>query len=191
MGPGIVIPVVLIGVVVPVVFAWAKKLKEPPTSLDEELSTAPAVRLTSKALHELTNPPWRVVYEIAPDKLGGIEHVLIGPAGTYAVQTSMEPLPPAGHGEADPHAVANAAIVRGALDDALATCGLSSDRLLRVHWGAGSGGSVTLLPGVTAVDGRSIKAWTDSLDVAALSATQVDLAWQTVLRSIGRPDPLV
>lgn len=189
MGPGIIIPLILIAIVVPVGFTWAKKLKEAPAGLDQPPG-APAARLTSNALRELSTPPWRVIYEIAGDKLGGIEHVLIGPAGAFAVQTSMDPLPDTPKGEPEPHAVAEAAITRGSLDDALRRCALSSERLLRVHWGAGAGGSIQPVPGLTAVDGRSLQAWADSLTGEALSPAQVDLAWQTVLTAIGRPDPL-
>ena len=190
MGPGIVIPVLLIAIVVPLGFAWAKKLKDPPSSLDEA-PAAPAARLTSNALRELPAPPWRVVYEIGEDKLAGVEHVLIGPPGAFALHTSMDPLPEAAEDEPDAHKIAEAAIARGGLDDALRRCGMESDRLLQVHWGAGPGGFIDLMPGVTAVDGRSIMAWADSLNEQAFTSTQIDLAWQTVLASIGRPDPLV
>jgi hypothetical protein len=43
---------------------------------------------------------------------------------------------------------------------------------------------------MTAVNGRSLQEWADSLKQQALTPAQVDLAWQTVLTSIGRPDPL-
>ena len=188
MGPGIIIPLIVIVIVVPIVFAWAKKLKNPTG--DDEPAAAPAARLTSNALRDLATPPWRVVYEIAHDKLGGIEHVMIGPAGAFALQTSMEPLPAVEPGQPEPHALAEAAIARGGLDDALQRCAMSSDRLIRIHWGAGTEGSVDVLPGMTAVNGRSLQAWADSLTEQTLTPAQVDLAWQTVLTSIGRPDPL-
>ena len=60
MGPGIVIPVLLIAIVIPLGFAWAKKLKDAPSSLDDEPPVASAARLTSNALSQLTSPPWRV-----------------------------------------------------------------------------------------------------------------------------------
>jgi len=190
MGLGIIIPVILVVILVPVAFAWAKKLKDPPNSSDDVQLTAPAVRLTSNALRELPTPLWRVVYEIADTKMSDIEHVLIGPAGTFAVQTSMEPLPEQPTGEPEPHAVAAAAISRGNLDDTLRSCAISSDSLVRIHWGAGPSGWIDVLPGLTAVDGRSLESWTESLSEQALTPAQVDLAWQSVLMSIGRPDPL-
>ena len=191
MGPGIVIPLLLIAIVVPLGFAWAKKLKEPPDTMNDGPTAAPAARLTSNALRQLASPPWRVVYEIADDKMGGIEHVLIGPPGALAVRTSMDPLPEPPEVEPDAHALAQAAIARGGLDDALTRCAMSSDRLIWVHWGTASSQSVELMPGVTAVDGRAIDPWAHSLDADVLTLAQIDLAWQTVLTSIGRPDPLV
>lgn len=190
MGPGIVIPLILVAVVVPLAFTWAKRLKDPPASISGEPATAPATRLTSNALRELPTPLWRVVYEIADNKMSGIEHVLIGPAGTFAVQTSMEPLPEQPTGKPEPHAVAAAAILRGNLDDALRRCAMSTDCLVRIHWGAGPSGSIDVLPGLTAVDGRSLLSWAESLTEQTLTPAQVDLAWQTVLTAIGRPDPL-
>lgn len=193
MGPGIVIPVVLVVVAVPLGLAWARQRFKRGVSADDETASSPAVRLTSTALRALPTPPWRVVYEIAADKLGGVEHVLIGPPGAFAVQTSIEPLPAPRTDPPDPQAIARAAILRGAVDDALRKCAMSSDRLVRVHWGistSAQGASVDELPGVTAVDGRGIEAWAAGLDGSRLTAAQVDLAWQTVTTAIGRPDPL-
>ena len=72
---------------------------------------------------------------------------------------------------------------------------MTSDRLVTVHWGANEGAapvSVEVLPGVTAVDGRRVRDWADSAaagrDGPPLSPAQVDLAWQTVVTAIGRPD---
>jgi hypothetical protein len=196
MGPGILIPVLLVAVVVPVAFVWARRRFKEPASGADEPASAPAIRLTSNALRSLESPPWRVVYEIAPDRMSGVEHVLIGPAGVFAVETSMEPMPEP-IADPDPHAVAAAAIMRGALDDALRRCAMSSDRLVRVHWGANrpeSPFSIELMPGVTAVDGRRVGEWagsaTNGRDGPALSSAQVDLLWQTAVTAIGRPDPL-
>ncbi len=126
MGPGIVIPVVLVVVIVPVAFVWARRTFKEGAGAAVEVVPPPSARLTSNALRELPTPPWRVVYEIAADKLGGVEHVAIGPAGIYAMQTSMDPLPAAPVGDPDPKAVGRAAVTRGALDDALRRCAMSS-----------------------------------------------------------------
>ena len=69
---------------------------------------------------------------------------------------------------------------------------MDTDRILDVHWGPpveGAPDSVELVPGLTAVDGRSIVAWATS-QPERLTAAQIDLAWQTVTTAIGRPDPL-
>jgi hypothetical protein len=202
MGPGIIIPVVLIAVVVPMAFTMAKKyLKDGAANRIDEPVATPTARLTSTALRELPTPTWRVVYEIAEEKLGGPGHVLIGPAGIFAVETSLEPLPSPPEGPVDPHAVATAAIARGALDDALRRCAMTSDQLLTVHWGAPAQGApiaVDTVPGAIAVDGRSLSRWAERAvaDVVAdesrqpLSQARIDLAWQTVTTAIGRPDPL-
>jgi hypothetical protein len=196
MGPGILIPVLVIAIVVPVGVTWAHRRFKSPEAADDEPATAPGARLTSNALRTLATPPWRVVYEIHHERLGGVEHVVIGPPGIFALVTSMDPMPTAPDGDPDAHAIAQAAILRGALDDALRRCAMTSDRLLTVHWGVNGAGdaAVDLVPGATAVDGRQIEAWAGSqaarADGTSLTPAQVDLAWQTVVTSIGRPDPL-
>ena len=192
MGLEIIIPVVVIAVIVPIAFAWAKKTFKEASASGSDPTGSPGRRLTSEALRSLPTPEWRVVYEIAADRLGGVEHVVIGPPGVFAVQTSMEPLPAPAGDAADAQEVAQAAIVRGDLDDALRRCAMSSDRLVRVYWGPvgdGTPGAVDHMAGVTAVHGRALESWAASLP-PELSAAQVDLAWQTVTTAIGRPDPL-
>ncbi len=196
MGPGILIPVLVIAIVVPVGVTWAHRRFKSPGADDDEPAIAPGARLTSNALRTLAAPPWRVVYEIQHERLGGVQHVVIGPPGIFALVTSMDPMPTAPDGDPDAHAIAQAAILRGALDDALRRCAMTSDRLVTVHWGvnATDRSAVDLLPGATAVDGRQIEAWAGSREARAdgtsLTAAQVDLAWQTVVTAIGRPDPL-
>jgi hypothetical protein len=193
MGPEIIVPIVVLAVVVPVVLTWAKRnLKDAATGGAGSLEAVrtPSERLTSSALRELPSPPWRVVYEIAEDKLGGVEHVLIGPSGVYALQTSIDPLP--AEPTPDAGAVAADAIRRGSLDDALRRCGLGSDRLLRVHWGSADDDrvAVEIHAGTIAVNGRRISDWAATAGDERLSPAQVELAWQTVTTAIGRPDPL-
>ncbi|MCB0965627.1 MAG: hypothetical protein KDB37_02230 [Ilumatobacter sp.] len=191
MGPGIIIPVVILAVVVPLGLTWAKKAFKDAPDRDTELAS-PTGRLTGGALRELPSPPWRVVYEIAEDKLGSTEHVLIGPAGIFAVRTSMSAMPTPSGDAPDPADVARGAIVRGPLDDALRRCAMESDRLLEVHWAPpvdGAPVSVEFLPGITAIDGRRLGEWA-STQPERLTPAQIDLAWQTVTTAIGRPDPL-
>ena len=193
MGLDIIIPVVLIAVIVPTGFVWAKRTFKDGAGSDlDDAVVTPSDRLTSNALRALECPPWRVVYEVASNKLGGIGHVLIGPPGTFAIQTSMEPLPHPPDTDPEPAAIGRAAIARGELDDALRRCAMSSDRLVVVHWGVNDSERLDIepVPGVVAVDGRRFAEWAGSLPGDALSAAQVDLAWQTVTTAIGRPDPL-
>lgn len=194
MGPDIIIPVVVLAIIVPLGILWAKKnFKDgAQRGFDDDSSfVSPSDRLTSSSLRELESPPWRVVYEVAQDKLGGITHVLIGPPGIFAVKTSMDPLPEPTP-EATPAAIGRAAIERGGVDDALGRCNMASDELVVVHWGVNDGGpaSVDVMYGVTAVDGRRVSEWAASRPETRLSSAQVDLAWSTVLTGIGRPDPL-
>lgn len=193
MGPDIVIPVVVLAVLVPAVAMWAKRrFKDDVGHDDEELPVAPADRFTSNALRELESPPWRVVYEIGADRLGGIGHVLIGPTGVYGLRTTMDPFPKSPAGEPDARKIGAAAVARADLDDALRRCALSSDQLVTVHWGVNEGSeiAVELVPGHTAVDGRSLGAWVAGTGPDVLSEAQVDLAWQSVVTAVGRPDPL-
>lgn len=193
MGPEIIIPIVLLAIIVPAALMWAKRTLRDPVengSIADDVH-APGERLTSSTLRQLPSPPWRVVYEIADTKLGGIEHVLIGPPGIFALRTSMEPVPDVAPDDPSPAEVAKSAIARGDLDDALRRCALESDRLVWVHWGAHEGGptAIDTLPSTVAVDGRHLTTWAAGLD-DRLTVTQIDLAWQTVTMAIGRPDPL-
>ncbi|MDW3216490.1 MAG: hypothetical protein R8G01_21035 [Ilumatobacteraceae bacterium] len=193
MGPDIIIPVIVVAVLVPGAIVWAKKnFKDRVGDDHDDVAVPPSDRLTSNALRELSTPPWRVVYEVAPGRLGGIGHVLIGPAGVFALRTTMDPLPQTPAVDADASAIAQAAIARGGVDDALRRCAMSSDRLVVVHWGVNDTAEikVDLMPGVIAVDGRSLATWAATAGPDTLSPAQVDLAWQTVVTSIGRPDPL-
>lgn len=200
MGPGIVIPVAVLVVVVPLALTFTrrrfKEVAAGASVLDRHSGIDPSVRLTSNALRAMPAPPWRVVHEVAPERLGGVDHVVIGPPGVFAVTTSMDPLPASGvadHTAIDNNAVTAAAIVRGEVDDALRRCAMTTEKLVVVHWGVNppdSPISCDPMPGVTAVDGRSVVQWAESLTDTRLTPAQVDLAWQTVVTSIGRPDPL-
>ena len=193
MGSNIVIPVIVIAVIVPTVLLWAKHRLRDSVGDDDELPVAPSDRFTSNALRELDSPPWRVVYEIGDGRLGGIAHVLIGPSGIFALRTTMDPLPAPPTDDADARTVSEAAVARAELDDALRRCAMSSDRLVTVHWGANEGAeiAVEMTPGHTAVDGRSLGDWAAGSGPETLSPAQIDLAWQSVVTAIGRPDPLL
>ncbi len=199
MSPGIIIPVAIVVVVVPMAIMIAhRRFKNASSSgdFDDSVLVSSALRLTSGALRPLPSPPWRAVYEIGTDKIGGTDHVLIGPPGIFAVRTSLDPMPSEPETEASPQRIAGAAVARGELDDILRRCALSSRTLISVHWGVSESNEVEvdLMPGVTAINGRSLADWAEHLqplaDAPALSPAQVDLAWQTVTTAIGRPDPL-
>lgn len=198
MGPGIVIPLIILAIFVPVTLMTAKKfLKDPKKDLADEPVNVPNALLTSSALRNLPTPTWRVVYEIADEKLGGPNHVLVGPPGIFALRTTLDPMPGSPNPSPEAREIAAAAIARGGLDDALRRCGLSARGLVTVHWGVRHQGapiSVDVVPGETAVDGRSLQIWAENvLTVPAsgpLSQDQVDLAWRTITTAIGRPDPL-
>jgi hypothetical protein len=193
MGPDIIIPVVVLAISIPLALRWARmRFRDNVGADDHDTFVAPSDRLTSNSLRELDSPPWRVVYEVAHERLNGIGHVLIGPGGVFALRTTMDPLPSPPRTEPDARAIAEAAITRGGVDDALRRCGMSSDRLVMVHWGVNESSeiAVDLMPGVTAIDGRSLATWAAGTSPDGLTPSQVDLAWQTILTAIGRPDPL-
>lgn len=193
MGLDIVIPVMVIVLVVPLALFWAKRyFKDNVGDREADVLVAPSDRLTSRALRELESPPWRIVYEVPHGKLNGIAHVLIGPAGVFALRTTMDPMPAASRDEPDARAIGEAAIARGAVDDALRRCAMSADRLVLVHWGVNEGSeiAVEMMPSVTAVDGRELGTWANGLQDQSLVLSKVDLAWQTIVTAIGRPDPL-
>jgi hypothetical protein len=197
MGAGIYIPIALIAIIVPTLLAITRRrfkgVADGTVKLVDDEPVPFAGRLTSSALQALPSPPWRVVYEIGGDKLGDVEHVLIGPAGAYALTTSMEPLSSTAEAAGDATQAALAKIAADDLDRVLARCAMKSSRVVHVHWGAAADGDPTVaepMEGVVAVDGRHLATWAAGLDATALTPTQVDLAWQTVLVAIGRPDPL-
>lgn len=193
MGPDIYIPVLVLAIAVPVVSYWAKRrFKDTATSDSDDVVVPPGDRLTSNALRELETPPWRVVYEVAPERLGGVGHVLVGPAGVFALRTTMEPFPGRPDVEPDARAIGQAAVYRGGVDDALRRCNLASKALVDVHWGVNESAdiAVELLPGRIAVDGRALGDWANGARDDTLSVAQVDLAWQSIVTAIGRPDPL-
>ena len=79
-------------------------------------------------------------------------------------------------------------------DDVLRRCGLESSGHVTVYWGRADAADavvVEIAHGSIAVSGHRIDDWFESLATSGgLSQAQVDLAWQTVVTGIGRPDPL-
>ena len=191
IGPGIIIPIVAVVVVVAVGFiAFRRYLNS--IKPDAESNVPSGARLTAAALHRLPSPPWRIVYEIANDSLGGIDHVLIGPAGIFAITTSLSTMPAPSTEQPSAETVAKGAIARGDLDAVLRRCAMESTGHVTIHWGRVDDTDavvVDIAHGSIAVSGHRIDDWFDSLSTSGLSPAQADLAWQTVVTGIGRPDP--
>lgn len=182
---------IVIVVVVGGAYAWYRRYLR-NLAPDENVRQLSGVRLTSERLHTLPNPPWRVVFEIGEDRLGGVDHVVIGPSGIIAVTTIMADRPPSTD-EADAHQVASSATLRSEVDDLARRAGLSCDRLAKVFWGAeqpDQPAAIEVMHATTAVVGQRLTEWLATLPPGPLTSAQIDLAWQAVLTGIGRPDPL-
>lgn len=186
-----IVPAALIVVGLITFYVWYRRKI---ASMAPSDTTAPSgVRLTAERLRTLSSPPWRVVFEIADDRLGGVDHVIIGSSGTIAVRTVLADRPPIGPRDDDPSAIARAAIARGDVDELVGTVGLRCDRSIVVYWGTprpDEPGAHEVAPGEWAVEGQRLVDWLIALPPGTESTAQVDLAWQAVTTGIGRPDPL-
>jgi hypothetical protein len=192
IGPRIIIPVVAVAILIPTVFVIFKRYLN-SIKPDATPVTPSGARLTAAALHRLPTPPWRVVYEVASDSLDGIDHVLIGPAGIFAITTSLSPMPAPSVEQPSVETVAKSAIARGELDDILRRAAMESSDHVTIYWGRADDADavvVEIARGSLAVSGHRIADWFDSLPTTGLSPAQTDLAWQTVATGIGRPNPL-
>lgn len=191
MSPGIIIPIVLLFVFLGGGLAWYKQAMKnmAPDSTPRHVNGA---RLTSERLRALPTPPWRFVFEISEDKLGGVDQVIIGPSGVIAVSTQVLDRPtPADH--PDPHLVANAALMRGPVDELAKRAGLSCDFLAKVYWGTAQPerpAAIQSMHATLIVEGQRLNDWLLTLPPGPLTPAQIDLAWQAILTGIGRPDPL-
>ncbi len=192
IGPRIIVPIVAVVVIVVAGFVLFKRYLN-SIKPDPDSGIPSGSRLTAAALHRLPTPPWRVVYEVASDTLGGIDHVLIGPAGIFAITTSLAPMPTPSPQPPSAETVAKGAIARGDLDDLLRRCAMESTGHVAVYWGRSDDTDavvVDIAHGSIAVSGHRIDDWFESLPTTGLSPLQADQAWQTVVTGIGRPDPL-
>lgn len=191
IGPGIIVPLVIVAIVVPVVYVVVRDRLRTAGGSTDDVHRAGAV-LTSAALRRLPSPPWRLIHEVPTGRLGGIEHVIVGPAGVFAVTAVFSPLPPPRDDPPSAVETADAAIIRGRLDDLLGPIRGRCDAHVVIHWGRTDAvePAVELVHGVVAVDGRRLEEWAATLPGDRLAPAQVDLAWQTICLAIGRPDPL-
>lgn len=197
MSLGIIIPIVLLFVLLGGGLTWYKQTMQnmAPGSTPRQVNGA---RLTSERLRELPTPPWRFVFEISEDKLGGVDHVIIGPSGVIAVSTQMLDRPlladrPDRPDRPDPQLVANAALMRGSVDELAKRAGVSCNVLAKVYWGTAQPerpAAVQSMYATLIVEGQRLNDWLLTLPPGPLTPAQIDLAWQTILTGIGRPDPL-
>jgi hypothetical protein len=191
--PGVIIPIVLIVVGVPAALMWYRRwIKSTGSTANADL-VDPGVRLTSKAMRTIVSPPWRVVFEVGREALGEIDHVLIGPGGIYAIRSTMSAPPEAAEGLDAARLTAQRAVARTQLDEILQRCAMSSTAHVTLSWAAATPGDPVVhvvAHAALAVSGWRLAEWIATLPPDAMTQSQIDLAWQTVLAGIGRPDPL-
>ena len=191
MSLSIIIPLIVLVVLVGGGFAVYRRYIA-SMQVDSDARQVSGARLTSERLQQLPSPPWRFVLEISEDRLGGIDHVIIGPSGVIAVSTLMTDRP-AQPGTPDPTQLAMAAMMRAPVDELAANVGLSCKTLAKVFWGAQQPEQPAALDaglGTVAVEGQRLQDWLLTLPPGPLTPAQIDLAWQAILTGIGRPDPL-
>lgn len=160
--------------------------------VDTKVRQVNGARLTSERLQQLPSPPWRFVLEIGEDRLGGVDQVIIGPSGIIAVRTMMFDRP-ADVGSPDAQQMASSAMMKAPVDDLAAQAGLTCHTLAKVYWGTQQPERPPVVeagPHTVAVEGQRLADWLLTMPPGPLTAAQVDLAWQTMLVGIGRPDPL-
>ena len=196
MDLGIVIPLVVLPILVIGGFVWYRR------SIGElapdETRPVSGVRLTAEALHRDAGPPWRVIHEIG-GALGGVDHVVIGPAGIIAIATVVADRPTPDDlirtiGQAQ--LVSDAAVNRGPVDEVARPSGVPCRIWARVFWGAPDPSRPPhdeLAHGSQLVEGQRIREWLQALAAGVddpLDPATIDRAWQAVAVGIGRPDPL-
>jgi len=195
MGAGIVVPLVLLPLIAIGVLVWyRRRLAELHV---DDAPTVSGVRLTAEALHRLPSPTWRVIHETT-ERLDGVDHVVIGPAGVLAISTVLGDRPPrsqlldAAGGEA--HLVASAAVARGDVDDLARRVGSRCDVWARVFWGAPDPTrppAEELATGSVLVEGQRLESWLAdaAADTPVLEQHDVTQVWREITVGIGRPDP--
>jgi hypothetical protein len=188
---GILISLAVLAVVVvvgSVLYRRWKKDLTAPSGVDVD---AMAARLTGERLHRL-GAPWRVVYEVPADRLGGIDHVLVGPPGVIAFVSSMSARP---QPDGSPRAArtAAAAVTRRTVDELAARVGHICDLLVNVHWSTGDPKrplADDVAHRLIAIDGQRLEEWIATMTDIQLVPAQIDLVWQAIVTGIGRSDPL-
>ena len=195
VGPGIVIPLVVLPAIAIGVLVWYRR-KVASLQHDDAAPAMSGVRLTAETLHRLPAPAWRVVFETS-GHLGDVDHVVIGPSGVIAITTTMSDRPdrPALlEAIGEPQLVAQAAIARGDVDDLAARAGARCDVWARVHWGAPDASrppAEVVVTGSLLVEGQRLEDWVRSTaaDPPRLSPSEIVVVWRAIVTGIGRPDP--
>ena len=188
---GILIPLVVLPVVLLVAYVWYRR-KMAALRADPETRPISGARLTSEALRRLPQPPWRMVIEIAPPSLEGIDHVAIGPGGVVPIITVVADRPTSDVAR-DPMSIASTSIARSVVDAAIAHVAVATIPPVKVYWGAPHPevpAARTTGDGVTEIEGQRLEQWLDTLPGDALTPTQIDACWRAIVTAIGRPDPL-
>ena len=188
---GIIIPLVVLPVVLVVAYVWYRS-RIAALRADTETRPISGARLTSEALRRLPQPPWRIVIEIAPSLLEGVDHVAIGSCGVVPLITVVADRPTVDVAR-DPMSVVSTSIARSVVDAAIADVGVPSMAPVKVYWGAPRPALPAGRPtesGTIDVEGQRLESWLGSLPEGVLSPTQVDACWRAIVLAIGRPDPM-
>ncbi len=190
---GIVVPLVVLPILIVVGFLWYRRSMADlrPT----EAAPVSGVRLTAEALHRAPSPPWRVVYETGA--LGGVDHVVIGPAGVVAITTVVADRPEPIEQDARDAArlLGEAAMTRLPVTELLRSVGAGCDRSATVYWGTPDlrrPAAVESAPGNDLVEGQRLHDWLAALvgqTDSPLDQVRIDTIWRTIVVGIGRPDP--
>jgi hypothetical protein len=196
---GIVIPLIVLPIVIVGGYLWYRRSMT--RMRPDDAKPISGVRLTAEALHR-ESPPWRVIYEIG-GTLGGVDHVIVGPAGIIAITTVVADRPSPQRlvdtvGEAQ--LVSDAAVARGPVDEVARPASVACRLSAKVFWGSPDPARPAhdeVAFGSHLVEGQRIHEWLTAIvdptverDEPLLDASQVDLAWQSIVMGIGRPNPL-
>jgi hypothetical protein len=193
---GIVIPLVVLPLLVVGGFLWYRR--SIAELAPDENRPVSGVRLTAEVLHRDAAPPWRVVHEIG-GALGGVDHVVIGPAGIIAITTVVTDRPSPDdliRLSGETQLVSEAAVNRGPVDEVARPSEVPCRVWARVYWGAPAVARPPhdeLVHGSQLVEGQRVGEWLNALAAATdepLDPATIDRAWQAVVTGIGRPDPL-
>lgn len=162
--------------------------------------TAPAMmgdlgeQWTAQELRKLTGKGWRLVNHVIL-KQRDIDHVLVGPAGVFAVETKWTATPWE-WGPVDPRIVAAARTAREHAHDLtlwhdLKSLGIGEGHPVVFLWGQGAAGipADAEVDGVRIVTGKSAAPWRASLSHDGLTADQIREAWSALDKQCQVRDP--